>query len=238
MLSFAFTLFSLSYARKVFIDVGGNSGDTLLKFFQGQLVGVSASEARQFDVYVFEPSKEFDLDYVKLARVYNFTRLRYAAHSISGRFRFGGSGLGGSLQLETGAGNAADMVDAIDFSKWLSSTIDEDDYTICKIDIEGSEYDVIPKMFRDGTLCLCDRLSVEWHAWIVSREDIGNGLISFNSPPGGVLHFPTSAKFRCAIPHLRRVLAFDKCYLPSVVRTVFALCNDDNNTKKNLEKLW
>jgi hypothetical protein len=31
------------------------------------------------------------------------------------------------------------------------------------MDIEGSEYDVLPKMVADGTLCLVDLLAIEWH---------------------------------------------------------------------------
>jgi FkbM family methyltransferase len=54
-------------------------------------------------------------------------------------------------------------VDSFDFSKWLKENIKEDDNVICKIDIEGAEFDVIKKCITDDTLRLINSLDVEFH---------------------------------------------------------------------------
>ena len=43
-------------------------------------------------------------------------------------------------------------VEAIDFSKWVLENFTEEDFIILKMDIEGSEYKVLPKMIEDGTI--------------------------------------------------------------------------------------
>ena len=52
---------------------------------------------------------------------------------------------------------------AFDFSKWLESTVKENDIVVVKMDIEGFEYYVLPKMIEDGTIDLIDKLIIEFH---------------------------------------------------------------------------
>jgi len=54
-------------------------------------------------------------------------------------------------------------VTAIDFSKWVKDNLSKDDYIILKMDIEGAEYSVLPKMFTDGSFAYVDELWIEWH---------------------------------------------------------------------------
>lgn len=54
-------------------------------------------------------------------------------------------------------------VECFDFSKWLSENVNEEDYVICKIDIEGAEFEVLKKCISDNTLRLIDSLDVEFH---------------------------------------------------------------------------
>jgi hypothetical protein len=35
------------------------------------------------------------------------------------------------------------------------------------MDIEGSEYKILPKMIDDGTISYIDALVIEWHDWIM-----------------------------------------------------------------------
>jgi len=42
--------------------------------------------------------------------------------------------------------------------------------TIMKMDIELSEYIVLPKLLMDGTLCCIDNLFIEWHSWQLKKE--------------------------------------------------------------------
>lgn len=54
-------------------------------------------------------------------------------------------------------------VKCIDFSNYLKNTVKQDDYVICKMDIEGAEYDVLGKLIDDDTINLIDEIYIEWH---------------------------------------------------------------------------
>ena len=65
------------------------------------------------------------------------------------------------------------MVECIDFSQWVGVNFVKDDYIIMKMDIEGSEYKVLPKMIKDNTIQYIDELIIEWHSGMVlGYEDL------------------------------------------------------------------
>lgn len=55
------------------------------------------------------------------------------------------------------------VVDCINFSSFLKKQIEKDSYVICKMDIEGSEYDVLGKLIDDNTINLINEIYIEWH---------------------------------------------------------------------------
>ena len=66
-------------------------------------------------------------------------------------------------------GNSANFkiqkqVECIDFSKFIKENFNETDNINCKLDIEGSEYDLLERMIQDGTVKYFKHLSVEWHS--------------------------------------------------------------------------
>ncbi len=70
-------------------------------------------------------------------------------------------------------------VEAIDFSKWVLSNFEKEDYIILKMDIEGSEYKVLPKMIDDGSIEYINTLIIEWHDWILPQfKDMTRSLSS------------------------------------------------------------
>lgn len=54
-------------------------------------------------------------------------------------------------------------VNGIDFGKWIKENFSKDDYIICKMDIEGAEYDVVPHMIDDGSIEYMDEMIIEFH---------------------------------------------------------------------------
>lgn len=63
------------------------------------------------------------------------------------------------------------IVPCIDFSTFLTSNFSPDDNIIVKMDIEGSEYDVLEKMIADGSIAYIKFIAVEWHSpFFVSRD--------------------------------------------------------------------
>jgi len=55
------------------------------------------------------------------------------------------------------------LVGGIDFSKWISTTFNSFDILIVKMNIEGAEYDVLPKMVWDKSIELVSELHIQWH---------------------------------------------------------------------------
>ena len=55
-------------------------------------------------------------------------------------------------------------VESIDFSKFVIDNFNDRDYILCKMDIEGSEYDVLEKMIFDNSIDYIDHIIIEWHS--------------------------------------------------------------------------
>ena len=58
-------------------------------------------------------------------------------------------------------------VESIDISQWILDTFSKDDRIVMKMDIEGSEYEVLPKMIEDGSINYVNQLYIEWHDYIL-----------------------------------------------------------------------
>ena len=58
---------------------------------------------------------------------------------------------------------AAEKVQGIDFSKWVTESFKVEDEIILKMDIEGSEYEVLEKMIGDGSIFYINELWIEFH---------------------------------------------------------------------------
>ena len=54
-------------------------------------------------------------------------------------------------------------VDTLDFSKWVLDNFNKEDEIILKMDIEGAEYTVLPKMMEDLSFNYINELWIEWH---------------------------------------------------------------------------
>jgi FkbM family methyltransferase len=62
-------------------------------------------------------------------------------------------------------------VPCIDLSNFIKSNFNKEDNIIVKMDIEGSEYDVLERMIAEGTLEYVNNISVEWHSRFFRNVD-------------------------------------------------------------------
>jgi CheY-like chemotaxis protein len=62
-------------------------------------------------------------------------------------------------------------VTKINFSEWLGQHLNEDNYTILKMDIEGAEYDTLEKIISDGRIKFIKKLYIEWHSTMFSEPE-------------------------------------------------------------------
>lgn len=141
--------------RKIFIDCGANDGCSLRMFSK------VFEDYKEFSVYSFECSDEF---YGKMLPSGNgigfkeFHPLKKAVWISDGKKKYNGWQLENTSEMDDGGG-----VDSIDISQFILDNFSKDDYIIFKIDIEGAEYRVIDKMFRDGTLSYINEFYGELH---------------------------------------------------------------------------
>jgi FkbM family methyltransferase len=154
--------------RKVFIDCGSNKGKVTRDFITKGNV--------DYEYFLFEPLPLFHETYNIgdiLASEFPEVSINYSNNAIWIRdeqlkFYICGKGNEGSSLCENKYSNRMDhkhpvIVQGIDFSKWLTVNFSPDDEIIIKMDIEGAEYDVLPKMIEDGTIEYANEMLIEFH---------------------------------------------------------------------------
>jgi len=160
-------------SKKVYIEAGVSS----LKFNTKSFFRHHKNEDWYY--YLFEPNYlSFD-EIIKENKEYNipnFTIINKAAWNEECEKEFwlgvrrkkdGGYKGRGSASLfsgKGGLGTGKSQVKCIDFGKWVKENFSKKDYIHLRMDIEGSEYIVLPAMIKDGSIDYIDCISIEFHA--------------------------------------------------------------------------
>lgn len=227
--------------RHVFIDVGGNIGDSVSAFLSVGVPGVSKAGADFDSIYVFEPNPEFAHAYERYReKSFSFEYIQAAATAKDGFMTFEGTGLGGSV-VKTSSSSQQDAIPTVDFSSWLQRTVTLRDFVVCKIDTEGAEFEIVPRMVADGTLCLCDRLSIEWHSWLGSRSPLDPLVRNYLDPNATTDHFDEGCVANncfCSIPHLEKELPYFFCGLPYTTKWLRQSCVDGDTPPLEHHESW
>lgn len=153
--------------RKVFINCGARTGADIHNFKKSKYY------EKDFEIYAFECLPE-NLEQLKNT---NATIINKAVSTQDGvaKFKLGMTTCSGSLRHDKNSYMTNESIDVqtINFSKWLKENFTKEDYIIVVMDIEGSEYDVIPLLFEDDTISYINKLYLELHdkkITAVSRE--------------------------------------------------------------------
>ncbi|RYR54603.1 hypothetical protein Ahy_A06g029918 isoform I [Arachis hypogaea] len=56
-----------------------------------------------------------------------------------------------------------EKIKGFDFAAWLKNTVSKNDFVVMKMDVEGTEFDLIPRLFETGAICLVDEIFLECH---------------------------------------------------------------------------
>ncbi|KAL0344420.1 UNVERIFIED_CONTAM: hypothetical protein Sradi_4273300 [Sesamum radiatum] len=159
--------------KYVYVDVGARSyGSSIVSWFKKHY----PKQNKTFDIYAIEADKTFHDDYKGKKGV---TLLPYAAWVRNETLFFEinedpshkevekGRGMGRIKPVQSsGSSTSAGDVDEIqgfDFADWLKLSVSEKDYVVMKMDVEGTEFDLIPRLFKTGAICLIDELFLECH---------------------------------------------------------------------------
>lgn len=155
-----------------YVDVGARSyrssiGSWFIKKYPKQ--------NQDFTIYAVEADNSFAADYVRRK---NVKFLPYAAWIRNESLMFGANpenraaegeiGMGRIQSLSsfdggTMAGKQFKKVQGFDFADWLISSVTADDFVVMKMDVEGAEFDLLPRMMETGAICLVDELFLECH---------------------------------------------------------------------------
>ena len=54
-------------------------------------------------------------------------------------------------------------IEGFDFAEWLKNTVSEKDFVVMKMDVEGTEFNLIPRLFKTGAICLINKIFLECH---------------------------------------------------------------------------
>ncbi|PIA37452.1 hypothetical protein AQUCO_03000196v1 [Aquilegia coerulea] len=162
----------ISFKQKyVYVDVGARSyGSSIYGWFKKHY----PKQNKTFDIYAIEADKTFHEEYKTKKGI---TLLPYAAWVKNETLFFEinrdpgkkvedkGRGMGRIQPIQSAASSVSDVdkIQGFDFADWLKNTVTEKDFVVMKMDVEGTEFDLIPRLFETGAICLIDEIFLECH---------------------------------------------------------------------------
>lgn len=167
--------------REIFLDCGAWEGSSIKAFKRYY------ENADDYMIYAFECEPRLKNSIESLSKEYGFTFVNKAVWIHGGVIQLypaiTDSMQSGSLMLSKKKYIDKEnpvIVDAVDFSRWIMDNFNKDDYIICKMNIEGAEYDILEKMIEDNSIQYIDKLYVAWHNNKITgiSDDKHNTLIS------------------------------------------------------------
>ncbi|KAG2310358.1 hypothetical protein Bca52824_021915 [Brassica carinata] len=162
-------------SRYVYVDVGARSyGSSIGSWFKKQY----PKQNKTFDVFAIEADKAFHEEYKIKKKV---QLLPYAAWVRNETLSFEinhdpgkeveakamGRGMGRIQPVKKSSSSLlageVNLIQGFDFADWLKKSVRERDFVVMKMDVEGTEFDLIPRLIKTGAICLIDELFLECH---------------------------------------------------------------------------
>jgi FkbM family methyltransferase len=152
--------------NKIFIDAGANIGQSIEVFCN------KWKDYNEYKIHSFEPNSKFNESILSTARKFNllnFNLHNEAIYTKNTKTTFYldlsdpayGSSLNASKQMIT---SMPIEVNAIDIADWITKNFSKDDYIILKLDIEGTEYEVLNHLFETNTIHFFNEIYFEPHS--------------------------------------------------------------------------
>ncbi len=154
--------------RYVYIDLGARNGDTIdwyLKTYPKRVPSIIwAFEANPQNYELMDKywtkHRDLDIRVIKKAAWIDSKGVEFTLDNRPGVLT------GGSMFNHNQAylkNTTKVKVESVDFSFWLKNNTAATDDIMVKMDIEGAEYDILDKMFVDGTINRVKIIIIEWH---------------------------------------------------------------------------
>ncbi|XP_027171433.1 uncharacterized protein LOC113770999 [Coffea eugenioides] len=161
------TMVDLIYKRRyIYIDMGARTYDSTIGNWFKKLY---PKQNKNFEIFAIEADKSFHEEYKRKKDV---TLLPYAAWIRNETLVFGtrnkkreytGRIQSGRPQVLQDYKGEQNVVQAFDFADWLIRSFSKQDFVVLKMDVEGTEMDLIPRLVESGAICLIDELFLECH---------------------------------------------------------------------------
>ena len=158
-----------NFPRKIIIDCGFNQGivaDRLLRDLPDfSLTGFEIQQdIKEFSHKIKTKYPDRNIDVIYAAISDHDGEISYFEPE-----KWGKNFKGGTTTVNNKESMSVNYTDpktapCIDFSMWLKTNVQDEDFVFIKMDIEGAEYDVIDHLMKTGAIDLIDILAVEWHA--------------------------------------------------------------------------
>lgn len=170
--------------QKIFIDIGGNRGQSVRAFY------AQIEDAADWTIFSFEPTIEFDTLETSTKEFKNIHCIKSVVGDRDGEVLIytmkskKGQGCSTVLGKKTGKLNYAggELVRCIDLVNWFSKNIKEDDFVYMKINIEGGEYDLMPVLVKIMNKINCLYIKLHHNKFVSpQREDMLIKLEEFKS---------------------------------------------------------
>lgn len=179
--------------RYVYVDVGArNYASSIGNWFQKQY----PKQNRNFEIYAIEADRAFHGEYEAKKGV---ILLPYAAWIRNETLFFeisrggaankigkekkkrGGMGRIHPVMPSTSYMRDVDRIQGFDFAAWLKKTVSRSDFVVVKMDVEGTEFHLIPRMIETGAMCLVDEMFLECHYNRLQRCCPGERSVKFHN---------------------------------------------------------
>ncbi|PKA67118.1 hypothetical protein AXF42_Ash004610 [Apostasia shenzhenica] len=158
--------------RYIYIDVGARSyGSSIGSWFRKRY----PKQNKTFEIYAIEADQAFHGEYmtkkgVNLLPFAAWVRnesLSFVVNHEPDKKNEKGRGMGrirppAAFSVAISSGDMH-TIQGFDFAEWLKSTVTEKDFVVMKMDVEGTEFELVPRLFDTGALCLIDELFLECH---------------------------------------------------------------------------
>ncbi|KAK8697996.1 hypothetical protein V6N13_114128 [Hibiscus sabdariffa] len=168
------SMVDISFKRKyVYIDVGARSyASSIGKWFKKQY----PKQNKHFEIYAIEADKAFHQEYKARKSV---KLLPYAAWIRNETLFFEitrdpkrksiatqrGRGMGRIHPVQSSASYVEDVdrIQGLDLAEWLTNVVGERDLVVMKMDVEGAEFHLMPRLMETGAIHLIDDMFLECH---------------------------------------------------------------------------
>jgi len=190
--------------RYAYIDLGANNGGTLKSFMNpgpGDLNYTlpEGIEPSMFEAFLFEGNPVFNRDLISVKTKYSrrtppihvniypehviWTKseiVEFHLDTVNQHDSYWGSSMykfHRDVETSEKKGKGVDhRAYGVDLSNFLMTEFTEDDYVVVKMDIEGSEFDILPDLYYKQAHHLIDLFYVEEHKWMLPKFDEGTEM--------------------------------------------------------------